>query len=307
MKEIYLPSTDGYNKLHTTVFEPKEIKAILQISHGMVEYIGRYKEFAEYLNTLGILVIGNEHLGHGLTAKDSSDLGYFGKGLSKTVVDDLKVVTDYAKASYGKDIPYFLLGHSMGSFMARRYIMTYGKELTAAIIMGTGSQPSVVLSAGKLVANILGLVKGERYRSDLLVNLSTGAYNKPFNDENLTNAWLTKDKEIVNKYNSDPFCTFSFTVNGYKTLFDSISYIQNKNNINKIPKDLPILVVSGDKDPVGEFKKGVEKVYNNFKDAGIKDLTLKFYESDRHEILNELDKETVYQDIYNWLNKYINN
>lgn len=305
MKEIYLPSTDGINKLHTTVFEPKEIKAILQISHGMIEYIGRYKGFAEYLNTLGILVIGNEHLGHGLTAKDSSDLGYFGKGLSKTVVDDLKVVTDYAKANYGKDTPYFLLGHSMGSFMARRYIMTYGKELTAAIIMGTGSQPSVVLSAGKLVANILSLVKGERYRSDHLVNLSTGAYNKPFADQNLTNAWLTKDEEIVHKYNVDPFCTFNFTVNGYKTLFDSISFIQNKENIKNIPKDLPLLIVSGDKDPVGEFKKGVEHVYNEYKNIGIKDLTLKFYENDRHEILNELDKEVVYQDIYNWLSKFM--
>lgn len=305
MKEIYLPSTDGINKLHTTVFEPKETKAILQISHGMIEYIGRYKGFAEYLNALGILVIGNEHLGHGLTAKNSSDLGYFGKGLSKTVVDDLKVVTDYAKANYGKDIPYFLLGHSMGSFMARRYIMTYGKELTAAIIMGTGSQPSVVLSAGKLVANILSLVKGERYRSDLLVNLSTGAYNKPFADQKLTNAWLTKDEEIVHKYNTDPFCTFKFTINGYKTLFDSISFIQNKDNINNIPKDLPLLIVSGEKDPVGEFKKGVERVYNEYKNIGIKDLTLKFYENDRHEILNELDKEVVYQDIYNWLSKYM--
>ena len=195
MKEIKLLSTDGINNLNVTIFEVDNPKAILQLSHGMVEYIKRYQNFAEYLNKMGVLVIGNDHLGHGFTAKEE-DLGYFGNGLSKTVVDDLHAVTKFAKETYGQDLPFVLLGHSMGSFMARRYLMTYGDELYGAIIMGTGSQPSSVLKAGQFLANLLASIKGERYRSKLLVNLSTGAYNKPFASENLNNAWLTKDEEI---------------------------------------------------------------------------------------------------------------
>ena len=157
MQERYISS--GSSRLHIAVWEPSgERKAIMQISHGMIEYIKRYSHFANYLNQAGILVIGNDHKGHGLTAEKDEDLGYFGEEKSAAVIEDLHEVTRYAKEQYGADVPYFLFGHSMGSFMARRYLMTYGEELTGAIICGTGYTPGAVLTAGKLCAGVISKV-----------------------------------------------------------------------------------------------------------------------------------------------------
>lgn len=306
MIETKLPSTDGKNELHVYTFVPDmEIRAILQISHGMIEHISRYKDFANYMNSKGILVIGNDHLGHGLTAKDSSDLGYFGSNHSKTVVDDLYEVTKYAKETYGNDKPYFLLGHSMGSFMARRYLMTRGNELTGAIISGTGSQPGIVLSFGQLLVSITSKFKSEKHRPKLLKTIAFSSYNNRIPNAKTPSDWLSRDEEIVNKYINDPFCTFEFTTDGYKTLFESIAYIQKKENINRIPKDLPILMFSGLEDPVGNYGKGVKTAYNSMINAGIKDITIILYEDGRHEMLNELNRQNVYEDVFLWIDKLI--
>lgn len=305
MKQIKLPSTNNKDELQVYIWETADKpKAIVQLSHGMVEYLSRYNGFAQYLCEEGFLVIGNDHLGHGYTAREE-DLGYFGEGKSKTVVDDLYSVTEYAKKTYGDDIPYFLFGHSMGSFMARRYVMTYGQALTGAIICGTGSQPAVALGAGKFLAGLIGLFKGERYRPNILDTIAFGAYNKRIENPVSKSAWLTKDEEIIKSYDNDKFCTFKFTVNGYKTLFDSISFIQKKENINSIPKALPLFLIAGAEDPVGEYGKGVKIVYDSYLAAGIKDVEIKLYEGDRHEILNELDKENVYKDISDWIEKHL--
>ncbi|MCI7792021.1 MAG: alpha/beta hydrolase [Lachnospiraceae bacterium] len=306
MKEIQLPSHDGVHKLHVVIWEPEtEIRAVLQISHGMIEMIERYDDFAGFLNTKGILVIGNDHLGHGHTADSEEDFGYFcPKNMSATVVDDLHSVTEYAKKEY-PGVPYFLLGHSMGSFMARRYLMTYGKELTGAVIMGTGRQPKLVLMSGKVISTIVQLVKGSRYHSVFLKKLAFGAYCDRIPNKRTESDWLTRDEKIVDFCISNKYCNFSFTVNGYKTLFDVLTFIQKKENVDKIPKKLPIFMVAGNDDPVGEYGKGVKQVFEIYKQAGIEDVSLKLYEGDRHEILNELDKENVYEDIYNWLVNYM--
>lgn len=306
MKEIRLPSKDGVHKLHVVIWEPQtQVRAILQISHGMIEMITRYDDFAGFLNTKGILVIGNDHLGHGLTAGSQEDFGYFcPQNMSETVVADLHSVTEYAKKEY-PNVPYFLLGHSMGSFMARRYLMTYGKELTGAVIMGTGRQPRYVLTAGKATANLLTLFKGARYHSEFLRKTAFGHFNDAIVDKRTENDWMTKDEQIVDFCLSNKYCNFTFTVNGYKTLFEVLSFIQKKKNIEKIPKNLPIFMVAGDADPVGEYGKGVQYVFESYKQAGIKDICLKLYEGDRHEILNELDKEDVYADIFEWIQHYI--
>lgn len=306
MKLIKLPSTNKVDQLQVYIWEPSDKpKAVVQLSHGMVEHLSRYDEFASYLSDRGYLVIGNDHLGHGLTAREEEDLGYFGEGKSKLVVDDLYSVTLFAKKTYGDNIPYFLLGHSMGSFMARRYIMTYGDNLSGAIISGTGSQPGIILGAGKLLANLIGLVKGERYKSDLLSSIAFGSYNKRIDNPSSKNSWLTKDDAIVREYDNDKFCTFKFTVNGYKTLFDAIGFIQSKKNIANIPKELPLFFIAGAEDPVGNYGVGVRAVFDCYKKALIKDVEIKLYEGDRHEVLNELDKEIAYKDIYLWLDKHI--
>lgn len=306
MKETKIASTDGKNQLNVYIWEPQEKPiAILQISHGMCEHLNRYDDFAKFMNENNILVVGNDHLGHGKTAKDDNDLGYFGPGKSKTVVDDLFEVTKYTKENYGKDIPYFLFGHSMGSFMARRYIMTYGSELTGAIISGTGSQPGVVLAGGKMVAGLIGAVKGERYRSPLLKSMAFGAYNKKIDNPRTVSDWLSKDEKIVDIYENDKFCKYDFTVDGYKTLFDSISFIQKPENIKKIPVDLPIFFISGTDDPVGNYGKGVEQVYDAYEAAGVKDIEIVLYHDGRHEMLNEIEREGVYEDVDTWIKRHI--
>ena len=307
MKEIRLPSKDGVHKLHVVIWEPQiPVRAILQISHGMIEMIERYDAFAGFLNEKGILVIGNDHLGHGQTADSEEDFGYFcPRNMSETVVADLHSVTEYAKKEY-PNVPYFLLGHSMGSFMARRYLMTYGEELTGAIIMGTGKQPKHVLLTGKAVANVIQFFKGPRYHSEFLRKAAFGHFNDAVVDKRTESDWLTKDEKIVDFCLSNKYCNFTFTVNGYKTLFEVISFIQKKENVEKIPKNLPILMVAGDADPIGEYGKSVRSVFESYKQAGIKDIRLKLYEGDRHEILNELDKESVYVDILKWIQYYVN-
>ena len=296
-----LPSNDGVHKLHVVVWQPDgEPKAVLQLSHGMIEFIERYEGLAQYLNEQDILVIGNDHLGHGHTAGRDEDLGYFcPEHMSETVVKDLHTVTEYAKKEY-PGISYFLLGHSMGSFMARRYLMTYGDELTGAILCGTGEQTSATLFAGKTAAGILGAFKGQRYRSEFIRKTSFKGYNDRF-EKRTENDWLTKDQSIVDWYNGHKFCTFGFTINGYKTLFEVLTYIQKQENYNKIPKNLPIYMIAGEDDPVGNYGEGVKHIYQQYKDSGIKDISIKLYPNDRHEILNELDKETVYADVADWI------
>lgn len=301
VKNMELPSNDGVHKLHVVVWQPDgEPKAVLQLSHGMIEFIERYEGLAQYLNEQDILVIGNDHLGHGHTAGRDEDLGYFcPEHMSETVVKDLHTVTEYAKKEY-PGIPYFLLGHSMGSFMARRYLMTYGDELTGAILCGTGEQTSATLFAGKTAAGILGAFKGQRYRSEFIRKTSFKGYNDRF-EKRTENDWLTKDQSIVDWYNGHKFCTFGFTINGYKTLFEVLTYIQKQENYNKIPKNLPVYMIAGEDDPVGNYGEGVKHIYQQYKDSGIKDISIKLYPNDRHEILNELDKETVYADVADWI------
>lgn len=295
-----LASADGVHQLHVVMWEPQEIKAILQISHGMVEYVERYEAFARYLTQRGFLVVGNDHLGHGETAGCAEDLGYFCEEKSAAVVEDLHNVTLEMKKRY-PDKPYFLFGHSMGSFMLRRYLMNYSHELTGAILAGTGRQKPLILATAKLINGLVGLFKGERHRSKLMANLAFGTYNKRIPNRRSDNDWLTRDEKIVDLYNAHKHCIFIFTVNGNKTLFDALTYIQKKENIAKLPKDLPIFMVAGAEDPVGEYGKGVMDVYKSYRKHGMQDITLKLYENDRHEILNELDRDIVYEDIAKWL------
>ena len=302
MKEVYIPSTNNRNQLHVAIWEPeRETKAILQISHGMVEYIVRYDNFAKHLNQQGILVIGNDHLGHGQSVLDESEFGYFGKEKGSAVVDDLYEVTKYAKKQYGENIPYFLMGHSMGSFMARRYLMTYGEKITGAIISGTGYKAAPVLVAALFFTAVTKFFHGERYRSPFLKWLAFHTYNRKIADVKTENDWLTRDAAVVAAYNENPYCKFSFTVNGYETLSDTIKYIQKQSNWEKTPKQLPILMIAGEEDPVGSYGKDVKKVYKKYQQLGCNHIELKLYQDDRHELVNELDREVVYADISQWI------
>lgn len=306
--EFKLPSRDGIHKLHVVFWKPEgKVRGVLQISHGMIEMIERYDEFARYLNDNGFAVIGNDHLGHGFTAGRDEDLGYFcRKNMSATVVSDLYRVTRYAKKHYS-DVPYFLLGHSMGSFMARRYIMTYGNELTGAIIIGTGSKGTLTLITGKALSALLRLVKGDRYRSKIIEKCAFHNYLDHIKNPRTESDWLTRDEKIVDLYRKNRYCNFKFTVNGYRTLFEVFTFIQKDQNIENIPRELPLLFLAGGMDPVGNYGKAVNEICCEYKKKGINDVSMKLYPDDRHEILNELDREQVYSDILRWLDKKSDN
>lgn len=295
-------SADGKTRIYVTEWKPEsgEIQGILQIVHGMLEFIGRYEEFAEFLVEKGFVVIGNDHLGHGASVATKDDWGYFGENGNQNLLADVHQLKTMTEKRY-PGVPYFILGHSMGSFLLRQYLCEHGETLDGAIVMGTGAQPMPVLKAGKGLCRMIAAMKGWRHRSKLINQIAFGAYNKRFEPARTPADWLTKDKKIVDWYVQEERCTFLFTVNGYYNLFESIEQGARKSNLKKMPKDLPVLFVSGQEDPVGDFGKGVERVRKWFKEVGMEDLTWIYYEDDRHEILNELDRENVYKDLAAWL------
>ena len=300
-EEFTFKSTDGKNDIRAVRYVPEtEVKAILQIAHGMVEFIDRYDDFASFLSEKGYLVTGNDHLGHGGSVKTKDDWGYFGENGFEHVLGDMYELTKITKQEY-PDKPYYLLGHSMGSFFARNYLADYGKQLDGAIIMGTGFEPAIKIRGGMMICSLLALVKGWRYRSPFVNNMAFGAYNKKFEPARTRADWLSKDEALVDWYVSEEKCSFVFTLNGFYEMFRCILNLHNKEALNRIPKDLPILFVSGGDDPVGSFGKEVENSIRSLRDAGIKNIGYKLYLNDRHEILNELDKQDVYEDIYKWL------
>ena len=202
-------------------------------------------------------------------------------------------------------LPYFMLGHSMGSYLLRRYLAEHGEGLSGAVIMGTGSMPGIATGFGIVVVKLLAKRYGWHHRSRLVQLLT---YTKPYRRYDLTgkspkDSWLTKDEQIVKAYYKEPRCSFVFTLNGYLGLFETVRYDGSRQNIAKIPRSLPLLLVAGEDDPVGDLGKGVRRVYRKYKKSGILDVTLKLYPGDRHEILNETDRQSVYRDILKWLDR----
>ena len=303
-EEFYFTSSCGTTQIHAVRYLPdKDIKAILQITHGMVEYIERYEDFALFMASKGFLVTGHDHLGHGKSINSKKDWGYFAKvDGNKALLYDIYQLTQITKEAY-PNLPYFLLGHSMGSFYTRQYLCEFGQELDGAIVMGTGCQPLALVQCGRLLTGIIALFRGWHYRCNFINNMAFGSYNKAFEPARTPKDWLSKDTSIVDHHVSDERCRFTFTLNGYYNMFTGISRLYDKQLLSRMPKDLPVFFVAGDKDPVGDFGKGVLKVVSMFKKVGMKNVEVKLYENDRHEILNETDRGQVYMDLYHWLFK----
>ena len=301
-REFTYPSRDGKSEIRAVEWLPEgKPKAVLQLCHGMCEFIDRYGPFAEYLAGKGFLVLGNDHLGHGGTAKSEADFGYFAdRDADLCLLEDMHALRKLGEEK-APGVPYFLLGHSMGSFLARQYIARYGEGLSGAILMGTGSQSGVTLALGKALCRLSALFGGWRKRSKFINGMVLGSNNKRFEPARTKNDWLTKEHSVVDAYNAEPRCTFVFTLNGFYTLFQAIADCQNAATVARIPKELPLLVVSGEDDPVGGFGTGVEKAFTLYQNAGIRDVSMKLYPGDRHEILNESDREDVFADLYAWL------
>ncbi|MBN1251387.1 MAG: lysophospholipase [Bacteroidales bacterium] len=293
-------------EIHVFEWLPEtEIKAVLQISHGMAEHAERYANLAEFLTNNGFAVYANDHRGHGKTAGTVENLGFFAEnnGWDLVMQDMHKLTQEIAKRNSEK--PIFLFGHSMGSFLSRYYITQYAVDIKGVIISGTGGHPGLLGQVGLFLTKMLILFNGKRSPSPLMTKLSFGEFNKPFKPNRTEFDWLSRDKAQVDKYIADPFCGTIFSLGFFKDMLSGLLYVSAQESINKIDKNLPIYLFSGANDPVGVNGKGVNEVYNKFKNAGINDVSIKLYENARHEMLNETNKDEVYTDILNWMNKHI--
>ncbi|SFG51411.1 Lysophospholipase, alpha-beta hydrolase superfamily [Lachnospiraceae bacterium C7] len=306
-EEFTFLSDNGKTNIHCVKWMPDngEYKGILQITHGMIEYIERYNEFASFIADNGFLVVGHDHLGHGQSVNSQEEWGFFHEDRPCNVlIADMHTLRTMIQKD-NKDVPYFMLGHSMGSYMLRKYAALYNLDLNGIIIMGTGFvEPKTTMSGLKLV-KFLTKIYGSKHRSKFVTNMTFGKPYKKYDltGQNTKNSWLTKDEVVVQKYYSDPRCTFTFTLNGYQGLLEAVLSDCRLENVDRIPKNISVFLVSGKDDPVGDFGEGVQKVYDLFELTNHKDLKMKLYENDRHEILNETDKKEVYEDILNWINE----
>lgn len=304
MTEFTFLSTDGKTQLHGMRWEPEggSVRAVLQICHGVAEHIARYDAFARYLNGLGIAVVGHDHLGHGLSLPEGGTPVYFGESNTwNTVVDDIYVLHQRIRLWY-PDVPLCIMGHSMGSFLTRTYLIRYPGTVKAAVIMGTGWQPKAVIAGGMAVAKAVGAVVGENGTSDLVTNLAFGAYNKLFAPNRTSCDWLSADEGNVDAYMADPLCGADATVGLFRQMLSGIRFNQKLSNLRQMDPRIPVLFVAGEKDPVGDCGSGVRRTYQEFRRAGVQDCTLKLYPGLRHEILNEkAQQQQIFEDIGQWL------
>ncbi len=279
-----------------------DVKGIVQICHGMAEHLERYEEFVDFLTSSGYVVFIHDHLGHGRSVKNDEELGFFGENDGyKALVNDVKLVTDLAKDKYPQ-VPVFLFGHSMGSFIARYYTELYSAGIKGAVFCGT-SGPNPGAKAGVMIADMIIKSKGSHYRSKLIDKIAFGSYNKRCRPQRTAYDWLTTDNSIVDRYIDDKYCGFLFTAAGYRDLFNLLITVNRPEWFTSFNNDFPVLLISGGDDPVGSYGAGVKKVYDSLVSAGHTNVDMKLYPGDRHEILNEADKKNVFADVLMWIEK----
>ncbi|MDD4066888.1 MAG: alpha/beta hydrolase [Clostridia bacterium] len=284
--KIYIPKTDN-------------IKGIIQVVHGMSEYFGRYIKFVEYMIDQGYIVCGHDHLGHGTTVTNPEDYGYFANKYGyNCLIRDTYFLTKIVKEKY-PNLKYTILGHSMGSFITRCYMYTYGNDVDNVIISGTMG-PIKVIDAGILLTEGIIKRKGERYRSKKIMKLAFKALNIKIKFSRTQYDWVSRDIYIDKAYSNDKFGNIIFTASGFRDLFKLVKFANYKMSIQRMRKDLPIFIISGDKDPIGNYGKGVTKVYEVLKEAGC-NAKIKLYKNGRHEMLNEINADRVYKDILSWI------
>ena len=291
----------GAGKIHYCKWTPEgEPKAILQIVHGIAEYVERYDTFANFLTDLGFVVVAEDHMGHGKSINGEGIQGYFHGGWFNAVADTYHLL-EMTKGEY-PELPYILFGHSMGSFMARTILCKYPDSgISAAIICGTGWQPTFAMPAMiKLVETVCSRV-GETNPSEKLQGMVFGSYNKRVEHQRTAFDWLSRDNRIVDAYIADPLCGFTASCGLLREMMKGIYYIQKPENLAAMRKELPVFFVAGGDDPVGSYGKGVRQAADAFRKAGMTDVSVRVYPLCRHEILNEINKEEIFADVSSWI------
>ena len=308
--EFEIPSADGRTRLHAVSWRPEgPVRAVLQISHGLGEHVLRYDPFAEYLTAHGFAVVGHDHLGHGTSiAPDGTRLWFGPKGSWNWLLQDLYALRRVAETRFGAKIgnapdktPCFLLGHSMGSFLARSFLIRYPGTVDGAVLTGTGQPSAALLRFGYALSIEEGMRLGETSVSPVSVALAFGTYNRPFEPVRTAYDWMSADEENIDVFLDSPLCGGSPTIGLLREMLSGLLEIGNPDKIRRMNLNTPILLLSGDADPVGDMGKGVRRVERAFRRAGARDVNMALYAGLRHEILNERPRYEIYADILRWM------
>ena len=284
--------------------ESARVKAVVHVSHGMAEHAARYARLAEALTGAGYAVYANDHRGHGKTARDG-ELGFLGaEGGFGRVVQDLRELAAHEKAAHA-GAPFFLFGHSMGSFFTQAFMIEAGSSLRGAVLSGSSGKPSLLATAGRLIARVERARLGPKTASQLLTKLSFDGFNKAFRPNRTGFDWLSRDEAEVDKYVADPLCGFAVATQLWVDVLDATADIARPERQALIPKDLPVLIFSGSEDPVGEMTKSVAQLVGAYERAGLRDVKHKFYSGGRHEMLNETNRDEVTRDVIAWLDEHV--
>lgn len=299
-EEFYYDSRDELTKIHAVKWLPEqEPAAVLQLCHGMSEYILRYDRFAQDMAERGILVVGNDHLGHGLSVREGMPYGYFCRRDAATViVRDVHRLKKMIQEQY-PGVPYFILGHSMGSFALRCYMNRYGTGIDGALLLGTGGMSGPAVAGLKLLVGFVQLFIGPKTPSAFAQRRAFGRYNRKIENPRTPYDWLSTQEEEVDAYIADKLCGFNYTTNGFQTTLELIKRCPAQEG--KIPKELPVLILSGEEDPVGNYGESVRAVWRRYLELGLTDVSMTLYPGCRHELLNEKNRRQVYEDIYSFI------
>ena len=306
-------TTNTYQSLHNDVIyyykwkaeENIPFRGIVQISHGVGEHARRYKSIAKKLQKQGYDVYANDHRVHGQSVKSNVHLGFYdGEDYFADAIFDMRKLTEIIKKEHpNKKI--ILFGHSMGSLLSRDYVLQYGKDLEALILSGTASFMKGLGTIGLASAKVFSKFNGKHRSNEILKNLFFNQFNKKFKPNRTKVDWISSDEKQVDKFEADPLRIEDFSLSVFLDILKGSKKVNQEETFKSTPKDLPIYIFSGDKDPVGEMGKGVKKVAKNYKKGGVLDVTVKLYKDGRHEMLNEVNKKQVQKDLLNWLNKRI--
>ena len=303
-RDFYYESSTGKNQIHARICTPDGVpRGIVQIAHGISEHINRYEDFMRFLAENGFVAVGNDHLGHGKSIARLEEQGIFTeKDGWNYVVEDMKKLREQVKEQF-PNMPYVFFGHSMGSFLTRTFLILHPDLYDAAILSGTGHQSPALVNGGFLAAELMTKLKGPCSSGQALNDMAFGSYCKRIENPRTPFDWLSRDSETVDKYIADPLCGFVCKTSLYRDMMGGLKFLTSQKNINKMNKDAPIYFMSGAEDPVGDYGAGVETAYKAFCRAGLKDVMIRLYPGGRHEMLNELNRDDVMQDILNWLNE----
>lgn len=303
--EYYFPSSDGKTLIHVNQWTPvsQPIRAVVQIAHGVSEYAGRYAPFAQFLCKHGFVVVANDHLGHGLSVAEGQPRLYFGPQDGwQHVVDDVATLQQRT-AKVFHTVPYFIFGHSMGSFITRTFLIRYPGRVRGAVLCGTGHQSPLIIAGGRMVVDREIHRHGDAVFSETADRLAFGTYNKAFSPTRTKFDWISASSANVDAYIADPMCGEGATLGLMRDMLGGIAFLTNPKNLSNMDKNLSAFFISGDQDPVGDMGKGVTRAYQAFRKAGLQDVSMKLYHGLRHEILNEKSARFVYQDVLDWLNQ----